>query len=100
MKFSPQLLKVAAFFTVLVIMIMAFSNQKILLRTFQFLSLLLLAGSAFLLFTEYAAFQRREVKKGAIGNLKESTPLTDFIQRISLGKEDLRLSVSRPENWQ
>lgn len=66
MNFSLQLLLVAAVFTVLVIVVMAFSNQKTLVRTFQVLSLLFLAGSAFLLFTEYTAFQKREVRNGAI----------------------------------
>lgn len=66
MNFSLQLLLVAVLFTVLVIVVMAFSNQKTLVRTFQFLSLLFLAGTAFLLFTEYAAFQKREVRNGAI----------------------------------
>ncbi|WP_268036804.1 hypothetical protein [Algoriphagus sp. PAP.12] len=66
MNFSLQLLLVAALFTVLIILVMAFSNQKILVRTFLILSLLFLAGSAFLLFTEYTAFQKREVRNGAI----------------------------------
>jgi len=66
MNFSLQLLLVTALFTVLIIVVMAFSSQKILVRTFLVLSLLFLAGSAFLLFTEYTAFQKREVRNGAI----------------------------------
>lgn len=66
MNFSLQLLLVAALFTVLILVIITFSNQKILVRTLLVLSLLFLAGSAFLLFTEYSAFQNREVRNGAI----------------------------------
>ncbi|MBN3581933.1 hypothetical protein JYB64_06000 [Algoriphagus aestuarii] len=66
MSLSLQLLLVASLFTVLVIVVMSFSDQKILVRTFQFLSLLFLAGSVFLLFTEYTAFHKREVRNGAI----------------------------------
>ncbi|WP_297335038.1 hypothetical protein [Algoriphagus sp.] len=66
MIFLLQIVITSAILAALAILVLAFSNRKPLVRSFQFLSLLFLAGSVFLLFKEFVAFQKREVNYGTI----------------------------------
>lgn len=66
MTFSLQILIALVIYAVTAIIILAVSKQKVLTGLIHILSVFFLIGGAFLFFTEYSSFHKREVRNGAI----------------------------------